>query len=195
MLTCLHDQVNGRVLVPGAAMLEASLAAAFSLADGRQSTPPILTSVSIPAPLILPEPTKRNHSTRLTAVQIAVSTLGGNIQLESAEASSHQQTTHLAGTLAQSSSVPGMTTDRIPHGRATMKRVLPRKLKSSSRSSGVNSASGAMGAVVRGKRSEPSFRCHPAAVDNSMHLAVYVGHADGRTRVPGTCISALGCAS
>ena len=168
-------------------MLEASLAASISLSDGRAASQPMLTAVSIPAPLILPEPARHKQMTNSLAVQVTLSMLSGSMQLESTEYSSCQRTVHLAGTIAPPYSISVTTTGAQAIDDSPASKVLRNILSSSSSSNsiGCKAVAGAMGFVTMTNRSEPSFRCHPAAVDNSMHLALYVGRADGRTRVPG----------
>lgn len=165
-------QVNGRVLMPGAAMLEASWAACHTLADAGVPFTRCLTSVSIPAPLILPG---RSAAVAPT-VTITVSPISGQILLQSAAASSaHRFTSHMQGFASAISYHQGRTVVH-PTPKPAIAALMP-----------LDTAAmyGPVAQIKEIQASEPAFRCHPAAIDSTMHLALYLGQADGRTRVPG----------
>ena len=178
-------QVSGRVLVPGAAMLEAALAAIRTLTDGHNAA--ALTTVAIPAPLMLPHLRPQHLPTPNLAFSMCVnvSAVSGDIGMESMAATVNQWTTHLRGSAAQllsavvykTRSVAPPASGPVLVGAATKNWPLH----------------GPIGQVDESSQAEPAFRCHPAAVDSSMHLAMYLGQADGRTRIPGTlyCIMSL----
>ena len=177
-------QVNGRVLLPGAAMLEASLAASRSFTDGTASHNAALAAISIPVPLILPEPlihhgqqrSISSSSSSIPDVRITASALNGCMRMESSVAAGGWST-HLVGTASQLTALDGQL--RQTGSQHPVALLLFGREKGAIASGPIGQLSGGEAAA------EPAFRCHPASVDSSMHLALHVGHADGRTRVPG----------
>ena len=96
-LAYLQDhRVVGRPLFPGAAMLEAGLAAAHLLLDGGSaSTQPALCAASIAAPLVLPESSSRSALLLVTTIE------AGNVRVSSTSAADSKGKVHLAGRLEQ----------------------------------------------------------------------------------------------
>ncbi len=76
--SCICAQVNGRLIVPAAVMLELAMAAAATLAEGAATS--ALTSVSISVPLLLPD--LERHS----LLEVAVGHSDGAVEVRSAAA-------------------------------------------------------------------------------------------------------------
>ena len=165
--------------MPGAALLEATLAAAWALNGDRSLAMLSLQGAAIPAPLLLP----RQPGSAGTPAQICMSAQGA-CSLESASQQG-SWTTHLTcqATRAGASPVAAARAKQAP-GLAWLSAVL----------CAVQAGRGSAGPVASiaavGERTG-SWRCHPAVIDSSMHLSLYARPADGRTRVPGELQPAL----
>ena len=171
---CCCVQVQGRPIVPGAALLEATLAAAWALDADKSSSPPSLQGAAIPAPLLLP----RQASLAAPSAHICL-TQHGACSLASA-GQQGQWTTHLSSQVTRLGSSTAACTQQRPVSAAWLPAILGTRLGGMQHGSEGPTA----GLSQPGGRG-CSWRCHPAIIDSSMHLALYARPADGRTRVPG----------
>ena len=174
-------QVSNRPLVPGAALLEATLSAALTLDTSAGTSMGVsLQHASIPAPLLL---SKQPGTTSLQA-RISISCRLGTCALESAASSSASWTAHLQAAAAgcaprkPSSRAEGSTAGAAKPWHVTTAAPAPRVLIPVAQL--LDRAQGSSG-----------WRCHPAAIDSAMHLSLYTGPQDQRVRVPGTPCSLL----
>ena len=162
-------------------MLEVTVAAVHTLLDNNTtiSKEPVLTTVAIPAPMMLPLSFQdRQMQTLCRTVHVVASVIGGIFSMESAGAAASHRTVHMRGSIAQL--VQAESSARSA-ALGTYCQV-PLLLAGHVRSGAVH---GPVGLVSGHTQRDSAFQCHPAAVDSSMHLAVYLGQADDRTRVPG----------
>ena len=164
----MHVQVSNRPIVPGAALLEATLSAAFALDADRTPAGLSLQQAAIPAPLLLP----KQPGTGAIHARISLDCRLGTSTLESAAISSSAWTAHLQATAVRCST-PGQHN----YTRHTSWLVL-------SRAAAVEQQ-GPVACVSVKANGCQGWRCHPAAIDSAMHLSLYTGPEDQRTRVPG----------
>eukprot|EP00887_Chlorella_sp_A99_P003362 scaffold26.g3362.t1 len=185
------EDVKSRVLVPGAAMLEAATAAVQTLLDDSRSsgaaawaTHAGIAGASIPAPLILPTPGSAAPAAALPVVQCSVSYAGAGsavVALQSSSGARSLLTTHLWGEAAYhlpAATAPMPGSHLVGAGHAT--GCLP-----------VKAAPAAVTATGTLRFSPhvaaTGYHCHPALTDATLHLSLFAGQSSneqGGTKVP-----------
>ena len=184
-------QVQGRVLVPGAAMYEVSRAAAQLLVDGAKSGGvAALTGISIPAPLLLPTGGSCGD-TVLPSVRCTVSHAHGgapNVRLQSVGGStSRASATNISAHVCRLvQPAPAAAPTTIPAAITAVCRVALARVAAAplSTARAANAAPAACSTLeLRGALAAPGFHCHPAAVDAATHCGIF---AVPEQRQPGT---------
>ncbi|BDA51455.1 probable oleandomycin polyketide synthase, modules 5 and 6 [Coccomyxa sp. Obi] len=171
-------QVNGRVLFPGAAMFEAGRAAGAVLADGLRDL--ALTAAVIPAPMLLPKSLVDGAS---LPVQSTLDLGTGAVLLQSLSSGPAEAwISHLRGLQHRTIARPSPPQDRQESALLPMHNIIH-----GTPTLGKHLANGnAIGRVdMDEEHARIGYSSHPAVVDSCMHLGLFVGSADGHTRVPG----------
>lgn len=172
-------QVQGRVLLPAAAMLEAARAAAQQLVDGSKSSvaagvggTAALAAASIPAPLILPAGSGGSSSNAavLPLARCTVS-FGGEavptVRLDCRSNGATSAVTNLAAQLSSQARVAAAV-DRSVQASPAVRQLLSTAPPSPARArTACGSMQSAPGHAARG------WHCHPAALDATLHLGVF----------------------
>ena len=109
-------RVAGRALFPGAAMLEAAMAAGHVLLDGAAAAQPALCGVSIPAPLVLPE--------GITPLLLLTTIDAGHVRVMSAPSADIKGQTHLTGHVDQLAAAAPAAADVCSPQRTTCAALL-----------------------------------------------------------------------
>ena len=177
-------QVQGRVLVPAAAMLEASRAAAQLLIDDTKASignsgDAVLLSASIPAPLILPGGGSSSNAAAagIPVVRCTVSFGSGSsppaVQLQSMSSSgsgSSAPATNLAAKLC--SHMPQPALDSLIACSSLSSPALRLVLGSVFADMALPlSAFGSL--LLEQQHATPGYHCHPAVLDAALHLGIF----------------------
>lgn len=172
-------QVQGRVLVPAAAMLEASRAAAQQLFDDSKivsgSNSVALVSASIPAPLVLPAGSSTTGAAAALPVVRCSIAFGGSaapmVQLQSRGSSSSAASTNLRAELCShvQLAAPAGTSQPSSFSRAASQLVFLNTTAAAAPAPLV--ACGGM--AQEAEHAGPGYQCHPAALDATLHLGVF----------------------
>ena len=181
--------VGGKVLLPGAAMLEAAAAAGRVLLSSAASAANTLglsiTGISIHAPLVLPDNLAAAAGSTL---QVKVSLRDGSLQLASASGVSHHQQVHLSGRLA-ACSLPSSKEEKqgllaIP---VWLQQVISAAIsQDKGEIKGQTGAAAAAGNLAAAVADAEAFVLHPAVLDNAFQLCAAVSEAtqQGKLLVP-----------
>jgi hypothetical protein len=174
-------QVQGRVLVPAAAMLEASRAAAQLLIDdskaGTASTGGVaLSAASIPAPLILPAGASiTGAAAGIPMVRCTVRFGSGGslaaVQLQSMSSSGGSApATNLAAHLCSHMHLPVVASSSTcgSNSSATLRVSL---VSSATTLASPLTAFGSL--LLEQQHAAPGYHCHPAALDATLHLGIF----------------------
>lgn len=151
------SQVQGRVLLPAAAMFEVATAAARTLLDwpgGSSTAPPVLLEVAIPAPFQL----ALANSPAAQLVTCTIAAAQGSLQLATGSMA------HLTSSIAASTKAPSQ--QHGPAARAGLAALHPQLFPASSPRPGVVSSLAAHGGNG-GTAAE--YWTHPAALDATIH--------------------------
>lgn len=179
----LLPQVQGRIIVPGAAMLEASRAAAQSLLDDAKldsstgSTAAALCGISIPAPLPLPAGgSSGSGGSAIPLVRCVVSQGTGpqpTVQLQSL-AAGRAAATNIQAAVCCHAQLPVAAAPVPPAARHS---VLLQSMAAAALGNAAQPAwapAAACGSMeLRGQLASPGFHCHPAAIDAATHFGVF----------------------
>ncbi|KAL4457258.1 hypothetical protein ABPG75_012123 [Micractinium tetrahymenae] len=179
-----EHQVQGRIIVPGAAMLEASRAAAQCLLDDAKldsstgSTTAALCGISIPAPLPLPG-TASNGSSSSSAMPLVRCVVshgdGGRLALQlQSRAAGRAPATNIQAAVCSHVQLPVTAAEASMSARRSvlLQRLTAASLVAASRPAPV--AAAACGSMdLRGQLAAPGFHFHPAAIDAATHFGVF----------------------
>lgn len=182
-------QVQGRVLLPAAAMLEAARAAAQQLVDGSKAAAgadtAALAAASIPAPLILPAGSDSSGGS--AALPLARCTVGFSgaanpaVRLESRSRAAAAAVTNLAAQLCSHARFTAAAGQPAHAGQALC-QLLVSPVPSSA------PAAAACGSIQpQPEHAAPGWHCHPAPLDATLHLGMFAApHASSSAapRVP-----------
>ena len=191
-LVCSNaSQVQGRVLVPAAAMLEASRAATQQLVNESAfvagSNTVVLAGASIPAPLILPTASASGTTAALPVVRCTVtygSSAAPAVQLQSRAAASGAAATHLKASLCSHVLLPVAAASRPASSGS---RALSALLSPAAGAAAAPAPLVACGGMqLAAEHLGPGYHAHPAALDATLHLGVFAVPAGSGTapRVP-----------
>ncbi len=167
-------QVQGRVLVPAAAMLEAARAAAQQLVDASNAAAgadtAALAAASIPAPLILPAGSGSSGSGAALPLARCTVSFGGAanpaVRLESRSRAAAAAVTNLAAQLCSHARFTAAH-QPAPAGQA-LRQLLAASLPSEA------PAAAACGSIQpQPEHAAPGWHCHPAPLDATLHLGVF----------------------
>ena len=171
-------QVAGRALFPAAAMFEAAYAASAMLLDpgsatasGTVASLPALTSVSIPAPLVLGLGT-------LIVLHTSVDDGSGGVWVRTG--GGRQPAVHLAGRPARIHMAPGgMATaaEGVPELEGSL---LARQLTGTLGAAGAAPAPAAIASLVHSQRQQgEQYKMHPAVIDNATQVSAALNSNSG----------------
>ena len=162
-------QVSGKALFPGAAFFELAAAAAKTLLAADSA---VLTSVSIPAPLVLPAP-----QNAAPAVMCKLDAASGSIEVLSAQRSVHLRATLSAVATAGSS------------GRLSNSEVLPavslrKELTHAAEQRAVSAEPAYLADIDDSEQHARDVFLSPAVLDCCLHLGALPAAAAGQLKVP-----------
>ena len=160
-------QVNGKVIVPGAAMFEALAAASSILLGAPHNGTSLLRDVSIAEALVMPMKAG-------LVVDVAAGSRDGTLELTSFSQRPALRKTHCAGRL-QRAFEPASTPPAGPFLRTAVRSGLA--WADTSMAPPLPSATGE---IWSSKGSEHGFNVHPAILDNVLHLSAAFIAPQGR---------------
>ena len=171
--TLTHLQVQGQALVPAAFMFEMALAAARTLLDqpgASLSAAPLLSGVSIPAPLLLAAP-----GPRAAMVACTVTTADGSLKVQSSGG------VHVVASLASSMHAAA----QLEAAPAAQRRLAPLLLASSRTAPTAGPmAVSQLAAHGAGSSTAGEHWAHPASLDASLHAGAVLRAGSSTLSIP-----------
>jgi hypothetical protein len=166
-------QVFGRVLFPGAAMMEAVLAAGVTTADSISTAVLAVSGMAISSPVIIPHPSQQRPGGVL--LRCSLHPAAGDFQLSQAEQHSKHTVESAHGRLASASASAAVAmsihaTVVVAAAVAVMQRMVTSKLLSAA---AVNVAGNATGSIeAPHKLTTDGYLVPPPCMDACLHLGV-----------------------